>query len=319
MDKFFEIISSSNSTPDILKKFDRNKIYYGFLHNFSSEHTRDSYALDLKKYLNFLFEHFKRIDEFKAEHAHLVAFKEFLIKEDFSQRSINRILACLWSFYEYLMDLDLIDKNPVARVKRFRMEKEVKTEDLSNDEVEKILASVDTTSGSGKLHKALLTLFFTSGMRHREVTLLKFKNLDEIKGLTVLRYKAKGGKEMVNPINPKAENALSDYLNWCEMNSYSMDLNDYIFRPTRNPIDSNLNKSINPKTLIYIFKKYAKLVGIKSKVTPHSARSTVIGMLLDKGHGLEKVADFVGHKDISMTKAYNKRKTQIHQSLSLEL
>ncbi len=310
---------SSSFSVDRFKKIDRNKIYFGFLHNFSSIHTRDAYSRDLKKYLEFLFDHFKKLDEFKAEHAHVVAFKELLIKEQYSQRSINRILACLWSFYDYLMDLELVEKNPVARVKRFRMEKEVKTEDLKNDEVERLLNSIPTQSGSGKLHKALLTLFFTSGMRHREVTHLKFKNLDEVSGLTVLRYKAKGSKEMLNPLNPKAEEALSDYLNWCETQDYSMTLDDYIFRPTKNPVDANLNKPIDPKTLIYIFKKYAKKIGVKSNVTPHSARSTVIGMLLDKGHGLEKVADFVGHKDISMTKAYNKRKTQLHESLSLEL
>jgi site-specific recombinase XerD len=98
-----------------------------------------------------------------------------------------------------------------------------------------------------------------------------------------------------------------------------MGLDDYIFRPTKNPIEANLNRPLDPKSLRYIFKKYAKKVGITSHVTPHSARSTVIGMLLDKGHGLERVADFVGHKDISMTKAYNKRRSKLQDSLSLDL
>ena len=94
---------------------------------------------------------------------------------------------------------------------------------------------------------------------------------------------------------------------------------DYIFRPTKNAQDGNLNKALDPKSLNYIIKKYAKLAGVTGKITIHSARSTVIGMLLDKGHALERVADFVGHKDISMTKAYNKRRLSIAQSLSLDL
>ena len=69
----------------------------------------------------------------------------------------------------------------------------------------------------------------------------------------------------------------------------------------------------------YIIQKYAKKVGIAGKITIHSARSTVIGKLLEKGHALEQVADFVGHRDISMTKAYNKRRKKIHESLSLDL
>lgn len=295
--------------------FDRNKIYFGFIHNFSSEHTRDAYTRDLRKFLLFIQDHFRNLNELKVEHAHVVAFKDHLLKGEYSPRSVNRLLATLWSFYDYLMDMELIDKNPVGRVKRFSIPKEVKTQDLSDEEVVKLLEAIDTNTPSGKLHKAILTLFFTTGMRHREVSHLQFKNLDEQNGFTVVRYFAKGSKEMVTPLNPKAELALSDYLQWGRDHFYPMNPTDYIFRATKN----NQNKPLDPKSLNYIIKKYAKLIGIRGNITIHSARSTVIGMLLDKGHALERVADFVGHRDISMTKAYNKRRRQIHQSLSLDL
>lgn len=296
-------------------RIDRNKIYYGFIHNFSSEHTRDAYTRDLRKFLEFIQTHFRFLDETKVEHAHVVAFKDLLLKEDYSARSVNRMLATLWSFFDYLMDLDLIEKNPVARVKRFSIPKEVKTQDLSDEEVVHLLGAIDTRLPSGKLHKAILTLFFTTGMRHREVSHLQFKNLDEENGYTVVRYFAKGHREMVTPLNPKAEAALSEYLQWAESEGYSMRPDDYIFRATKN----NVNRPLDPKTLNYIIKRYAKMIGVTSAITIHSARSTVIGMLLDKGHALERVADFVGHRDISMTKAYNKRRLKIHQSLSLDL
>lgn len=296
-------------------RFDRNKIYYGFIHNFSSPHTRDAYTRDLRKFLQFLSDHFRSINELQVEHPHVVAFKDYLLREDFSPRSVNRILATLWSFYDYLIDTELIEKNPVGRVKRFSIPKEVKTQDLSDDEVLKLLEAIDISLPSGKLHKAVLTLFFTTGMRHREVSHLKFKNLDEQNGFTVIRYWAKGSREMVTPLNPKAEAALSDYLQWANQTGYPMSSEDYIFRGTKN----NVNRPLDPKSLNYIIKKYAKMIGVKGNITIHSARSTVIGMLLDKGHALERVADFVGHRDISMTKAYNKRRLKIHQSLSLDL
>ncbi|HXH29375.1 MAG TPA: tyrosine-type recombinase/integrase [Bacteriovoracaceae bacterium] len=300
-------------------QFDRNKIYYGFIHNFSSENTRDAYTRDLKKFLKFLTETFRLQNELKVEHAHAVAFKEFLLKSGASQRSVNRGLATLWSFYDYLMDMDLLDKNPIARVKRFSIPKEVKTQDLTDEQVVSLLGSIDTSSGSGKLHKAILLLFFTTGMRHREVSGLKFKNLGEENGFTVIRYKAKGAQEIVTPMNPKVELALGEYLRWCEANHYSMTPDDYIFRPTKNALTGELNKPLDPKSLNYIIKRYASKIGVTGNITIHSARSTVIGMLLDKGHAIERVADFVGHKDISMTKAYNKRRLKIHESLSLEL
>jgi integrase/recombinase XerD len=296
-------------------RFDRNKIYYGFIHNYSSEHTRDAYSRDLRKFLLFLQDRFRNIDELHVEHAHVVAFKDYLLKDSYSLRSVNRVLATLWSFYDYLMDLDLIEKNPVARVKRFSIPKEVKTQDLTDEQVSDLLESIDTETPSGKLHKAVLMLFFTTGMRHREVSHLKFKNLDEENNFTVIRYYAKGSREMVTPLNPKAEKALSEYLQWAHDEGYSMNADDYIFRSTK-VISS---RPLDPKSLNYIIKKYAKKIGVRGNITIHSARSTVIGMLLDKGHPLERVADFVGHRDISMTKAYNKRRLKIHQSLSLDL
>ena len=302
-----------------ISHFDRNKIYYGFIHNFSSPHTRDAYTRDLRKFLAFLKDVFKGLPELKVEHSHLVAFKDLLLREEYSPRSVNRILATLWSFYEYLMDMDLVEKNPVGRVKRFSIPKEVKTQDLKDEEVVELLVAIDTSTGSGKMHKAVLTLFFTTGMRHREVSQLKFKNLDEENSFSVVRYWAKGSKEMVTPLNPKVEEALGEYLRWCEKEGYSMNTDDFIFRPTRNAVNGELNKALDPKSLNYIIKRYAKKIGVTGNITIHSARSTVIGMLLDKGHALERVADFVGHKDISMTKAYNKRRLKIHQSLSLDL
>jgi site-specific recombinase XerD len=98
-----------------------------------------------------------------------------------------------------------------------------------------------------------------------------------------------------------------------------MGMDDYIFRPTINKRSEDLNKRLDGTSLNYIMKKYASLIGIKGNVTIHSARSAVIGMLLEKGHSIDRVADFVGHKDITTTKGYNKRKRMIHNSLSFEL
>jgi integrase/recombinase XerD len=295
--------------------FDRNKIYFGFIHNFSSPHTRDAYTRDLRKFLRFLEARFRGLHELRVEHAHVVAFKDELLRTDHALRSVNRILATLWSFYDYLMDQELVEKNPVGRVKRFNIPKEVKTQDLSDEQVAHLFAAIDDVKPAGRLHKAILLLFFTTGMRHREVSNLRFKNLGEENGFTVIRYLAKGAREMATTLNPKAEEALGAYLRWAHAAGYTMEPEDFIFRATKN----NVNRPLDPKTLNYIIKRYARKIGVRGNITIHSARSTVIGMLLDKGHPLERVADFVGHRDIAMTKAYNKRRRQIHESLSLDL
>jgi len=320
-------IVSSFRTSEVLnlKDPDRNKIYYGFLYNYSSANTRRAYLKELKRFCIFLKTRFNSISEFEVEHAHLVAYKEELVSgggeriEKFSQSSINRTFACLFAFYEYLQDQGIVTKNPVQRIKRFKISKEVKTIDLTDEQVEKLLAIIPTNTGPGKLHKAVLTLLFTTGMRQAELANLKFKNLDYENEYLVLRYFAKGSTEMVTPLNQRAIDAIGTYLKWCSECDYSMEQDDYIFRPTINPKSGIINKKLDGTSLNYMIKKYASLIGIKGNVTVHSARSTVIGMLLEKGHSIDRVADFVGHKDMGTTKAYNKRKAKIHNSLSFEL
>lgn len=124
---------------------------------------------------------------------------------------------------------------------------------------------------------------------------------------------------MVTPLNQKTLDAMGTYLKWCKEAGYSMDANDNLFRPTKNPKEENLNKKLDSKSLSYMIKKYAKEIGILGNVTIHSARSTVIGKLLDMGHSIDRVAEFVGHADLSTTKAYNKRRGKIQNSLSFEL
>ena len=308
-----------------LKKLDKNKIYYGFLYNYTSPNTRRAYLKELKRFYGFLKTRFNQISEFEVEHAHLVAYKDDLITgsgeraEKFSQNTINRTFACLFAFYEYLQDQGIVTTNPVQRIKRFKIPKEVKTVDLSNEQVERLLEIIPLETGTGKLHKAVMTLLFTTGMRQSELADLKFKNLDYENEFLVVRYFAKGSKEMVTPLNQRAIDSIGTYLKWCADSGYSMNQDDYIFRPTINPKSGDLNKRLDGTSLNYMIKKYASLIGIKGNVTVHSARSTVIGMLLEKGHSIDKVADFVGHKDIATTKAYNKRKQKIHNSLSFEL
>lgn len=308
-----------------LKNIDRHKIYYGFLYNYTSLNTRRAYLKELKRFYGFLKTRFESVSEFEVEHAHLVAYKDELITiggertEKFSQNTINRSFACLFAFYEYLQDQGIVRSNPVQRIKRFKIPKEVKTIDLSNEQVEKLLEIIPLNSGTGKLHKAVLTLLFTTGMRQSELANLKFMNLDYENEFLVLRYFAKGSKEMVTPLNQRAIDSIGTYLKWCGEYGYSMEQDDYIFRPTINPKSGTLNKRLDGTSLNYMIKKYAALIGIKGNVTVHSARSTVIGMLLEKGHSIDRVADFVGHRDMGTTKGYNKRKQRIHNSLSFDL
>lgn len=370
----FKIINSYN-LPGNISIRERNKLYYGFLNNYTSKNTRTAYAKDLSHYLNWLFEKFPNTSEFQADHDHLVAYKEHLIgkmgertKKSFSRRSINRSLACLGAFYEHLFIKGLVKENPTRRLRRFKVSKDVVTVDLSDEQVRRLFEVIDLSSSSGILHRAVLSVLFSTGMRHGELVNLKFENLVQENEFVVFKYFGKGDKEMVTPLNERVLSHLGEYLEWCKQKSgsdasascsgtpdgaagasqfspswencgsgsgpesgtgsveekkrgtrYGFSKSDYLFRPTKNPKDGILNKRLSSKSVDYMMKKYCKKIGVEGKVTVHSARSTVIGNLLEKGISIDRVAEFVGHSDLGTTKAYNKRKISIKDSPAFDL
>ena len=112
-------------------------------------------------------------------------------------------------------------------------------------------------------------MLFTTGMRQSELANLKFKNLDYENELMVLRYISKGDNEMVTPLNQRVIDAIGSYLNCCEREGYSMEMEDYLYTPIIIPKSGNLNKRIDETSMNYFIKKYASLIGIKGNVTIH--------------------------------------------------
>ena len=305
---------------------EREKIYFGFLQNYQSAHTRLAYGKDLKEFLFFLRKHFPHLNEFEVEHAHIVAYRDWLAgriaknkKKPLGKRAVNRKVATMAAFYRYLYYQGLVEKVPTDRLQRYKIEKSVVTNELSDEEVKKLFKAVNRATGAGKLHYAVLKMFFSTGMRHSELTQLKFSNLKYAQDICFLQYTAKGQKLMRTSLPPHCLQALEDYLDWCKEHCYSFGDDDFIFRPTRNFVSNDLNRPLDAKSVHYIFKKYSERIGSSGKITPHSARSTVIGRLLDKGISIHRVAEFVGHSDLSTTKAYNKRKSQLKDNLAFEI
>ena len=127
-------------------KYDREKIYFGFLQNYQSPHTRLAYGKDIKEFLRFLGDHFPHLSEFQVEHPHIVAFRDYLVarrgqrKQRLGKRSINRKLATLGAFYRYLYWQGYVQRIPTDRLQRYKIEKAVVTNDLSDQEVRALLA-----------------------------------------------------------------------------------------------------------------------------------------------------------------------------------
>lgn len=310
-----------NTSPNALKiiqnknSFDY-KLEYEFFNNFESKHTQKSYRSDISQFFEFLREHFLEIDTYaKIERVHLVAFRNWLTDNNLAPKSINRKLAANSSFFDFLIEKNLLSSNPCTSIKRPRQDVIVPTNDLSDAQIAHLFELLDELKGPGLLHKAVLYTLFTTGIRKAELINLRKKNL-YIKGeFYYIDIRAKGGKQLTKLLHPKCAEVIFQYIEFLESNGEKIHPEDWIFRPSKNPLEpTHIIKPLNPKSVDYIVKSWCKKAGIHERISPHSARASYIGSALDSGIDLYKISKDVGHASVKTTEEYNKRRIKAEES-----
>ncbi|MBK7845111.1 MAG: site-specific integrase [Bdellovibrionales bacterium] len=204
--------------------------------------------------------------------------------------------------------------NPTANIKRPTDQVITPTNDLSDDQVKELLNSVDLTKKSGPLHKAILVLLFSTGMRKGELINLKFENYQEHQGLKIIQFIGKRGKVSRVPLHPAAIFHLEQYIGHMRSCGRELKIGDSLFQPATNNWGSGTNKKLQATSVDYIIKYHCKKIGITAKISPHSARATVIGSLLESGCDLYKVSQLVNHSNVKTTQGYDKRKKNLIDS-----
>ena len=290
-----------------------------FFANFTSDDTRAGYRCDLKQFFDHLSKAFPKVQEVAdVKRVHVIGYRNFLGEtggrngESAAPKTIARKLASLSTYFDYLVEKGVCSLNPTHSVKRPRREVLRPTLALDTQQVRDLIGAVDLSRPSGFLHRALLVMFFTTGMRKREILHLRFRDYREINGVKVVEFVGKGGKVSQKLLHPWCVDSLEDYLSWMRSQGREHGREDWLFQPTRNPGNpGNLNKVINPKTINEIIDYYAKKIDLDFKLTPHGARATFIGELLDAGVDIYSVSREVNHSSVKTTQEYDKRRRKI--------
>jgi integrase/recombinase XerD len=292
------------------------ELEYEFFHNFESAHTRKSYRNDIKSFFEFLSDNFKEVKNYQGiNRVHVVAFRNFLTDSNYAPKTINRKLAANSSFFDFLVEKNIVQFNPCTSIKRPRQEVQKPTNDLSDEQIQILFSELDKLSGPGLLHKAVLYTLFTTGIRKAELINLKIKNFYIKDGFYLIDIRAKGGKLLSKVVHPKCAEVINDYLNFIKSTNEELHPEDWIFRPSKNPLDpTHIIKPLNPKSVDYIIKSWCKKAGITQNISPHSARASYIGSALENGIDLYKISRDVGHASVKTTEEYNKRRQKLSES-----
>jgi site-specific recombinase XerD len=228
-----------------------------------------------------------------------------------SKKSQNYYLIALRAFLEYLVERD-IDTLPVSKVKLAKQKDERTVSFLTASDVEKLCATLDTSTRGGLRDRAIVELLFSSGLRIAELTAL---NVDQLSVLTdgtddrtyELPIVGKGKRVRTIFISPRAAFWLRTYLSKRHDVQVPLFVNDQGVRSAR----------LSARSIQKMISRTALLAGLSQKVTPHTLRHTFATDLLGHGADLRSVQELLGHANVATTQIYthvtNKQLRAVHE------
>ncbi|MDX9787449.1 MAG: site-specific tyrosine recombinase XerD [Desulfobacterales bacterium] len=258
-----------------------------------STNTLESYAIDIKRYLDFLTQS-GIADIHAADTAMILKHLIRLRSEGLSARSRARHLVAIRSFYRFLVQEKVIDHNPARLVELPKIG--LKLPDvLSFEEIESLLRAPDMTQSKGVRNAAMLEILYAAGLRVSELVNMKLTDIHLEAGF--IRVFGKGSKERVVPIGIPAQKIIELYLSTVRPELLKQHQSHFLFI-------ARAGKPMTRQGFWKLLRQYALAIGIKKKITPHSLRHSFASHLLEGGADLRAVQMMLGHVDISTTQIY---------------
>ena len=255
-----------------------------------SKNTIEAYGRDLDKFLLYL--HGCGISEFPfVSQEHIVGFLSLQKASDYASSTVCRALISIKVLFRFLMREKFVPSNIALYLdtpKIWQLIPEV----LSCEEVDCLLNAPNTEDMLGARDKAILEVFYSSGLRVSEVCNLSLYSIDD----TYVRVFGKGRKERVVPISPRAVLAVDHYLTLYRSQFDSEKETHLFLTKTGLPID---------RIMVWrLIKAYGKQAGIKKNISPHTLRHSFATHLLDNGADLRIIQEMLGHSSITSTDRY---------------
>ena len=257
------------------------------------KNTVSAYLKDAENFLDYLYD--KRIKNLKKADKRVVAgFIKQLEKEKKSPSTIARNVASVRYFFEFLINIDVVQENPAQRIKPPKFEKEL-PETLTSDEVLKFLEQPSGADPKSIRDKAMLEVIYATGIKATELVELNVADVNTAVGY--IRCK-KDGTERIIPLGKPSMSALDNYLG-------------VIRKTIAKEGESALFVSMNGKRMTRqgfwkIVKYYAECADIQKKITPKTLRHSFAVHMLENGADINSIKTMMGHSDISSTQLYTK-------------
>lgn len=260
-----------------------------------SKHTITAYNKDLNEFKDFLLNDFKSSNIKNVEYKLIRSWIVSLVNNNISNRSINRKISSLKSFYKFLVKTQTIKVSPLISHSPLKQSKKIQVP-FSKEEIEELLdGDLFNNDYKGILQKTIIQFFYFTGVRRFELISIKNSNIDF--DSSSLKIMGKRNKERIIPMLPSLIEVTRDYMNSKIKNSIKSN-NDFLFQNSK-------GDRLSEKFVYRTVNQYFKLVSPKVKKAPHVLRHSFATHLINEGADINSVKELLGHSSLSATQVYS--------------
>ena len=268
-------------------------IDYLLLEKKYSPQTVVAYQKDIEAFQLFLTHEFTDTEVSKANYSQIRSWIVQLVDRTISNRTINRKISSLNSYYKFLLKTESINANPLVKHKALKVSKKIQIP-FSETEINSVLNNMNTDTFEDVRDKLIVELFYSTGIRRIELVQLQLKDVDLSQGH--IKVLGKRNKERIIPLIPSVIETVETYLQ------------------KRTKLDTIIDPSI-----LFLTKKGAKVyemlvyriitgyfdnISSKVKKSPHILRHSFATHLLNNGADLNAVKELLGHSSLAATQVY---------------
>ena len=260
-----------------------------------SSNTIEAYRNDLNVFAGFLIDEFDVNNINNTSYSYIRSWIVDLVNKGISNRSINRKITSLNSYFKFLLKIDLINENPLTNHKALKTQKKIQLPFSENEMVNVLDLNNYEDNFTGVRDRLIIDLFYTTGIRRIELIQLMISDLNI--NNKHIKFLGKRNKERIIPLIDSTINILNKYLSYRD----ALKSNEpFLFITSK-------GKPVYEKLIYRIINKYFDTISTKVKKSPHIIRHSFATHLLNNGADLNSVKDLLGHSSLAATQVYTNR------------
>lgn len=288
-------MSKADFIPEPISLYAERFISYLASEKHYSAHTLTAYSNDLSQFFDFIYNTYSITEITDLNHQVVRSWLAHLIQHNLTARAVNRKLSTLKSFFRFLIQNDMIRKNPMQKVIAPKTSRKLPAF-IEATKINQLLDSdVFNDDFSGIRDWLAIEMLYASGMRVSELVSLKCRDLD-LKSMT-FRVTGKRNKQRLIPFMPVLLKLINQYLEVRERLHGKIQPDDFF-------IITNKGKAVYPRLLYNIVHYNLQFVTTQIKKSPHVLRHSFATGMLNNGADLNAIKELLGHANLAATQVY---------------